>query len=108
MAIERANRQPRFSREYNLPNPVFALDLLDTDRVGIIYLGLVAAPEGQPSMVTLLCLDPLDGRPLGMTQFPANDSPEETFRELTVPEEGGVLYLYRTDQGAELRRYDCR
>ncbi len=108
MAIERANRAPRFSREYQMGTAVLALDLLDTDRSGIIYLGAVVAPDGEPAMIDLMCLDPLDGRPLGFTRIPANESADETFKELVVPDEGGVLYLYRTEEGAELRRYDCR
>lgn len=109
MAIEAQSRQPRFSQQYQLAAPVLALTLLDTDRSGIIYLAALLEPaEGAQAMMSLMCLDPLDGRPLGVTQIPASSDADETFRELTVGEEGGVLYLYRSEQGAELQRYDCR
>ena len=89
---------------------MIALDLLDTDGSGVIYLGAVIQAAGQtpaqspPPSILLLCIDPLDGRPLGTTPLPANTDADETFKQLVVPEEGGVLYLHRTEQGAELRR----
>jgi hypothetical protein len=57
--------------------------------------------------VLLTCLDPKDGRPLGRAELPANDSPEETFRELTVADEGGVLYTQRSETGVQLTRHTC-
>ena len=112
-AIEKASRQQRFQREYRLGTPVTGLMLLDTDRSGVIYLGaltMVPVPgkdEPRP-MVLLLCLDPLDGRPLGRAELPANMNADETFRELVVMDEGGVLYLYRTAEKAQIQKYDCR
>ncbi len=114
-AIEKASKLQRFQREYRLGMPVLGLMLLDTDRSGVIYLGaltMVAVPgkpeaEGRP-MVLLLCLDPLDGRPLGRAELPANVNADETFRELVVQDEGGVLFLHRTEEKAQLQRYDCR
>ncbi|MBS1152248.1 MAG: hypothetical protein H6Q89_3946 [Myxococcaceae bacterium] len=114
-SLEKASKQQRFQREYRLGMPVTGLMLLDTDRSGIIYLGaLTTVPvpnqpeaEGRP-MVLLLCLDPLDGRPLGRAELPANVNADETFRELVVADEGGVLYLYRTEEKAQLQKYDCR
>ena len=111
-AIEKATKTQRFQREYRLAMPVLALTLLDTDRSGIIYLGaLVHVPvQGKDPrpMVLLVCLDPLDGRPLGKAELPANVNADETFRELVVADEGGVFYLFRTDEKAQIQRYDCR
>jgi len=88
--------------------------LLDTDRAGIIYLGVVggkAAPsgelEGEP-FITVYCLEPAHGAPIGQATAPANTSPEETFRELSVLDEGGVLYMRRTDKGITMMPLDCR
>ena len=82
--------------------------LLDTDRSGVIYLaGVVEVPETPPS-IAMLCLDPLDGRPIGRAVLPANTDADETFRELTVLDEGGVLFLHRTEEQAQLLRADCR
>ena len=60
------------------------------------------------ALFTKETLDPLDGRPLGRAELPANTSADETFREMAVLDSGGVVYLYRTETFAELRRFDCR
>lgn len=111
-AIDRESSAHRFTRQLQLGARVIALNGLDTDRSGVIYLGTVleqpdSTPEAPQFANTLLCLDPLDGRPLGQTRFPANTLPEETFRELTVLPEGGVLFLERTEAGPRLVRYPC-
>lgn len=106
-AVERSGAH-RFTRQLPLGVPVVALNALDADRSGIIYLGAVVQPPQQSDFaVMVVCLDPLDGRPVGATQFPANTGPEETFREVTVLPEGGVLFLERTEQGARVVRYSC-
>lgn len=111
-AIDREPQQHRFTRQFSLGQPVLALNALDADRSGIIYLGTVielpgSTPELPQFSVALLCLDPLDGRPLAQTRWAANAMPEETFRELTVLPEGGVLYLERTPTGPRVVRYGC-
>ncbi|MBL8912536.1 MAG: hypothetical protein JNM17_17720 [Archangium sp.] len=111
-AIDRPSQAHRFTRTLTLGTPVIGLNALDADQTGIIYLGTItelaaSTPEVPVFGITLLCLDPLDGRPVGMTQIPANSSPEETFRELTVLPEGGVLFLERTEQGPRVVRYGC-
>ena len=111
-AIDREPQQHRFTRQFSLGQPVLALNALDADRSGIIYLGTVlelpgSTAEAPQFQIALVCLDPLDGRPLGQTRFPANSMPEETFRELTVLPEGGVLFLERTPGGPRVVRYGC-
>lgn len=111
-AIDREPQQHRFTRQLSLGQQVVALNALDADLSGIIYLGTVVELPGSTAElpvfgITLLCLDPLDGRPLGRTQFPSNTMPEETFRELTVLPEGGVLFLERTPNGPMVVRYGC-
>jgi hypothetical protein len=114
-AIEKASKEQRFQREYRLGSPTVGLMLLDTDRSGVIYLAALTmvAIAGKPEterkpMVLLLCLDPLDGRPLGRAELPANMNADETFREMVVADEGGVLYLYRTEEHAQIQKFDCR
>ncbi len=111
-AIDREPQQHRFTRQFSVGRPVLALNALDADRSGIIYLGTViempgSTPEAPQFEVALVCLDPRDGQPLGQTRFPANAMPEETFREMTVLPEGGVLFLERTATGSRLVRYGC-
>ena len=111
-AIDREPQAFRFSRQLSIGAPVVALNALHADRSGVIYLGAVIELPGstaeQPQFaISLLCLDPLDGRPLAQTRFPANSMPEETFREMTVLPEGGVLFLERTPSGPRVVRYGC-
>jgi hypothetical protein len=111
-AIDREPQAHRFTRQFSVGQPVIALNALDADRSGIIYLGTILELPGstaeQPVFgIAVLCLDPLDGRPLGQTRFAANTMPEETFRELTVLPEGGVLFMERTPAGPRVVRYGC-
>jgi len=111
-AIENPSQAHRFTRQYALGAPIVNLNLLDSDASGIIYLGSVVEAEGSndeaPKFgIVLLCLDPVDGRPLGRTLLPANTGGEETFRELTVQDDGSVLFLHRTEEGAQVMRVTC-
>jgi len=111
-AIDKASRQHRFTRQLPMNQPVVGLNALDADLSGIIYLGVIveqqgSTPESPLFGVTLLCLDPLDGHPLTASQLPANSTPEETFREMYVLPEGGVVMLVRNQLGAELVRFQC-
>jgi hypothetical protein len=113
-AVDRTSRQHRFSREYSLPLPVLSILMLDSDASGVIYLAVSGEephpPEEvrPPHWVRLLCLDPLDGTPLGTADLSSNAMPEETFRDFAVPDSGGVLYSVRTPEGSTLQRYVCR
>ncbi|MGV3625239.1 MAG: hypothetical protein ACO1OB_30790 [Archangium sp.] len=111
-AIDRQTQQHRFTRQLVIGSRVMGLNALDADRSGIIYLGVIVEAPGSTAEVpmfgvNLLCLDPLDGRPLAASRLPHNSSPEETFREMQVLPEGGVIYLVRSEQGAQVVRYQC-
>jgi hypothetical protein len=95
----------RFTRALNLPYSAVALALLDSDRAGIIYLGVVA--ENEPK-VTVYCLESAHGVPIGQTTVPANTSVEETFRDFAVLDSGGAVYMQRTEQGVSVIPIDCR
>jgi hypothetical protein len=110
--IDKPSHAHRFTRQVVLGPPVMALTFLDSDRSGLIYLaGLVETPQSTAQApqyaLSLMCLDPLDGHPLGQVALPANESADETFRELAVSDEGGVLFLQRTENGAALVRVTC-
>ncbi|OJT26619.1 hypothetical protein BO221_00825 [Archangium sp. Cb G35] len=113
-AVDRQTNQQRYTREYRVQFPLMYITLLDSDRSGVIYLGVAgelptgkASPASEPG-VRLFCLDPLDGKVLGQADLPLNTMPEETFRDFAVLDEGGVVYQYRTEAGVSLRRADCR
>lgn len=104
----------RFTRQLSDPLLLTGIVLLDSDMSGTLYLGLLtehADAEGNAASapsIEIWCLEPEHGAPIGSVTVPANTSPYETFRELTVLDEGGVLYLSRSDAGASLQRLDCK
>jgi hypothetical protein len=111
-SVDRASGQMRFMKELRLPVPLRHLMYLDADRAGRIYVGAAVGREASPGEplleegVQVLCLSP-EGEVRGSAMLPPNQLPDETFRELTVTEDGTILYLHRTEAGAELRRYRC-
>ena len=112
--IDRQSGENRYTREYRLQFPLMNLNLLDTDRAGTIYLGVVGAlptekaePATQPG-IRLYCLAPEDGRIVGQTELPLKPMPEETFRDLVVLDMGGVVYKQLTSTGVILRQAHCR
>lgn len=104
----------RFTRQIDATPLLTGIVLLDTDAAGTIYLGVLASnvdDKGQTTgdpQVVLYCLEPLHGAVIGTTSTAASLDPHETFRELAVADEGGVLYLHRDAKGAKLLRLDCR
>jgi hypothetical protein len=106
-AIDRATNEHRFTRELRLRSFVRAIVLLDSDLAGTLYFAAEVEVEGGAEVVLLSCLEPLKGTPVGGAVLPVNTVPEETFRDLVVQNEGGVLYAQRTDQGVTYVHYDC-
>jgi hypothetical protein len=110
-ALSRPEQTHLFTREYQLPVVVPAIVALDSDLAGTIYLAVLTDPSpGSPQAqeIRLLCLSPTDGGPKGQASLPATTMPEETFRDLAVLDQGGVLYAYRTEAGVQYQRVDCR
>ncbi|HSN96856.1 MAG TPA: hypothetical protein VLS89_01115 [Candidatus Nanopelagicales bacterium] len=106
-AIDRARMENRFTRELRFDARLLTIVLLDSDRSGTIYFAAqIDEGEGQESVV-LTCLEPLTGQPIGGAVMPANTLPEETFRDLAVLDDGGVIYALRTEQGTSYQRYAC-
>lgn len=106
-SIDRASGQHRFTRELRLAAQIHGILLLDSDQAGTIYLAAALHEEPHKDWVLLQCLEPLHGAPLGSAVLPANTMPEETFRDLTVLDGGGVIYAHRASDGVTYRRYDC-
>ena len=113
-SIDRQTNQHRFTREYRLNFPLMTIALLDSDRAGVIYLGVVgelptgrADPASQQA-VRLFCITPTDGSITGQTDVTLNTMPEESFRDFAVLDAGGVVYQLRTEQGVAILRADCR
>lgn len=105
-AIDRATMQHRFTRELRQGAAIHGILMLDSDKLGTIYLATQLDQNGS-EVVILTCLEPLKGFPTGNVQLPVNTLPEETFRDFAVLDDGGVIYSVRTEQGVSYQRYDC-
>jgi len=106
-SIERATGQHRFTRELRLKSFIRSIVLLDSDKTGQIYFAAEVGPPSGEGSVLLTCLEPLKGVVVGNAVLPENTLPEETFKDLTVLDGGGVLYAVRSEQGVAYQRYDC-
>lgn len=105
-AIDRATMQHRFTRELRHGVPIHGILLLDSDKLGTIYLATLVE-QNETEKLILTCLEPLKGYPTGSAELPVNTLPEESFRDLVVLDDGGVIYSIRTEQGVSYQRYDC-
>ncbi|MGI5863869.1 MAG: hypothetical protein ACOX6T_17685 [Myxococcales bacterium] len=113
-SVERPSLQHRFTRELRMGAPSPGILLLDTDLRGNIYLGVLlelggAGPEDEPMpSIRVVCMSPTDGQPWGSADLPVSPMPEETFRDIVVLDEGGVLFAFRSESGVAYQRYVCR
>jgi hypothetical protein len=103
----RATLEHRFTRELRFETPIQMIVLLDSDKSGMIYFASQVERAPGDLVVFLTCLEPLKGLPVGTAVMPANTMPEETFRDLVVLDEGGVMYALRSETGVTYQRYDC-
>lgn len=106
-STERKTMEHRFTRELRLEAPVEMIVLLDTDKTGTIYFAVQVERSPGDSVVFMTCLEPLKGLPVGTALMPAQTLPEESFRDLVVLDEGGVMYSLRSETGVSYQRYDC-
>jgi hypothetical protein len=107
-SIERTSMQHRFTRELRQTGEIRGIHLLDTDKAGTIYLATQIERPGEGEIMVLTCLEPLKGIPVGSAAMPVNTMPEETFRDLAVLDDGGVVYSVRTESGVSYQKYDCQ
>ncbi len=113
-SVARDTGDHRWTKELQIQLVILSIVLLDTDRQGIIYTAVVGVPpgseeaEGNHDVVGLMCLDPTDGHPIGQVALPPNTVPEESFRDMVVLDEGGVIYQHRDEHGVRLERYNCQ
>lgn len=105
-AIDRPTMQHRFTRELRHGAEIHGILMLDTDKLGTIYLATQLNQNGT-EVVVLTCLEPLKGYPTGSATLPVNTMPEETFRDFAVLDDGGLIYSVRTEEGVSYQRYDC-
>ncbi|MBX3189530.1 MAG: hypothetical protein KF819_21070 [Labilithrix sp.] len=103
-AVDRKTDALRFARAIQFPHPSRSIVLLDTDAKGTIYLGVVA---GSPGDAHVACLDPGDGHVIGRVVLPVSHTPEESFRDITVANDGTIVFALRTEDSVEYRAARC-
>jgi hypothetical protein len=103
-AFDRRKGALRFARQISFPRPAHAIVLLDSDAAGTLMLGVSvgATPE-----LSVVCMDPADGRPTGKVVIPLSQVAEETFRDVAVRPDGTIVYAHRTEEGVEIRTARC-
>jgi hypothetical protein len=94
----------RFAVTVLYPRPSQAIVLLDSDAKGTIYLGVAA---GEPGDAHVACLDPKDGHVLGRVALPLSHTPEESFRDFTVGDDGTIVFAIRTEEDVQYRGAHC-
>ncbi len=103
-AIDRKTSALRFARAVQFPRPAQAIVLLDSDAKGTLYLGVAA---GEPGDAHVACLDATDGHVLGRVALPLSHTPEESFRDFTVGDDGTIAFAVRTEDSVQYRTARC-
>jgi hypothetical protein len=106
-SIDRKTNDHRFTREIRFKSEITSILLLDTDLKGTIYFAVELHEDPAADYAMLQCLEPQKGVLIGSTMLPVNTLPEETFRDMTVLDDGGVVYAIRSEDGVTYRRFDC-
>lgn len=102
--VDRRTTSLKFARTILFPRPAQAIVLLDSDAKGTIYLGVAS---GDPGDAHVACLDPGDGHVLGRIVLPLSHTPEESFRDFTVGDDGTIAFAVRTDDDVQYRTAVC-
>ncbi len=104
---DRPSEEHRFTRELTMGSAIQAIVLLDTDKEGTIYFGAELVVDEPETEVLIVCIDSGAGEVQGTVTVPANDMPEESFKDYVVQADGGVIYALRTESGVEYKVADC-
>jgi hypothetical protein len=102
-AFDRKLGALRFARLYQFPRPARAIVLVDGDARGTLYLGVA----GAGGVAEIACIDPSDGRSIGRVDVPISTTPEESFRDLAVTDDGTIVVAVRTDEGVTYTTARC-
>lgn len=101
-----------WQRLVTFPTPILHLLLLDSDRRGHVYLGAYVAREGPPpaydytdEATIVVRLGQPDAADRGSLSLPANNEPEELFKELAVTDDGEILQMLVGPDGVKIVRY---
>ena len=104
--------RPRWERPVTFPRPILQLLLLDSDLRGHVFVGAeVGVEDPQPPhdftdlADVVIRLSQEGGAEAGMLVLPASEIPEEVLRRLVITDDGDVLQMLLSDDGAAIVRY---
>ena len=110
-AFDRATGKPMWEQRVSLGAPIIHLLMLDSDRAGQVY---VAAGTGRESpeppyqivdeAIMVARLGP-GGNPRGTLPLPAFPTPDETFRPMSVDDDGNVYLMVVGGDGLRVMRF---
>jgi hypothetical protein len=110
-AIRRESRQPAWSVTVPLGAPILYLLLLDSDPQGHIYIAASTGRESPEPPFTMLDeaivalkLD-AGGAPRGRLLLPPLSEADETFRPLSIDDQGALLFMRATPDGLLVTRH---
>jgi len=110
-AVDRATGQPAWVEALRLGVPIVHIITLDSDRRGMIYLAVDVGHEAPtppyPLVDERLVLARLGagGIPRGQLEVPPLPAADESFRPVTVDDDGAVLVMAGGDNGLSVTRY---
>lgn len=110
-AFDRASGQPTWTQPVQLAAPLLHIVLLDSDRQGMVYLAAATGHES-PSppysildeAITVVRLG-TGGAPRGAIDLPPIQTADETFRPLSVGDDGSIWMMVPGKAGMTVLRY---
>ena len=110
-AIDRVKGSPVWERVIQLPTPILHMVMLDSDKQGRIYAAAVTALEEQvpPYRLTDEALFAVqlgrDGSERGRLKLPPLHGSDETFRPVSVGDDGSLYVMRSSESGLTVTRY---
>ena len=109
-AFDRKTSQPIWSATVALGAPILHNITLDSDRQGAVYLAAVTGAE--TTMAPFHVVDEaiaitrlVGGQQRGLMTLPPFQTADETFRPVTIADDGTIFVEYVGEQGVEVKRY---
>ncbi len=109
-AFDRKTSQPVWSATVSLGAPILHVVTLDSDAHGAVYLAAVTGAETTvaPFHVVdeaIVVARLVGGQQRGLLKLPPFQTADETFRPITVADDGTLYVEYVGEEGVEVRRY---
>jgi hypothetical protein len=110
-AVDRASGQPAWQQPIHLGIPIVHVITLDSDAAGLVYLAVdvgretTSAPFRIVDERILVARLGSGGAPRGMLSLPPLPTADESFRPITVDDDGTVYVMAAGDNGLAVTRY---